>query len=254
MGKAMLGAVLLLALACGAEPPPQDVDGSPESAAAVEPGHGADAASNLRLTAAEISGREVYETLCWSCHGRSGRGDGPAVRSGAMPAPPNFQASAYAQVTEAELRNRVDDVLERADPSNPHMEYVTSVLRPERFAGALAYIPALLYPAEIPGSALIGQDIFRERCAPCHGASGDGHGAVEDQLLVPAADLTHDSIVAARDFDQVFALVKRGGSETVHGSSMPAWGLVFDDGTIWDLVAYLATLQPGALDKSFAAR
>jgi len=26
---------------------------------------------------------------------------------------------------------------------------------------------------------------------------------------------------------------------------MPAWGVMFEDGDVWDLVAYISTFQPG---------
>ena len=166
-----------------------------------------------------------------------------------MTPPPNFHTGGYAELSGADLEERFAGVWDGNDPTHPHMQYVATVMEREPFLEALAYIPMLAYPMEIPGSALAGHATYMARCAPCHGAQGTGVGMASDMLLIPAADLTRDTLVAARDFDAVFRLIKEGGSPAVHGSSMPAWGLVFDEGTIWDLVAYVASLQPGALSE-----
>ena len=50
----------------------------------------------------------------------------------------------------------------------------------------------------------------------------------------------------ARDFEGAFQKIRSGGGG-VHGSSMPAWGVMLTDGDVWDLVAYISTFQPGVL-------
>jgi hypothetical protein len=51
--------------------------------------------SVIRLTADQETGRLLYETICWSCHGPAGRGDGPAVAAGSSP-PPTFHTLDFA--------------------------------------------------------------------------------------------------------------------------------------------------------------
>ena len=126
--------------------------------------------SAVALSGPQQEGRVIYETLCWTCHGPAGRGDGPAVRVGSMTAPPSFHGGEYAEVSAAELEARFRVDLTGADPRHPHMQYVASLLKPESFSAALSYIPALLYPPEIAGSAINGQQIFQFRCAACHAA------------------------------------------------------------------------------------
>lgn len=224
------------ALACG---------GAPEGAVGEAI---ADAPMEMPLTAGVApAGQQLYESLCWACHGRSGRGDGPATRAATGPSPPSFQEGGYASLTTSEIQKRFQGVLEGTDTTHPHMRSVVPLLDPERFMDALAFIPTLAYPEEIPGSALMGGVTYQDRCASCHGPDGKGTGDLSSVLLIPAADLTTDPFVANRDFDAVFDMIRNGGSDVVHGSSMPTWGVVFGDGEIWDLVAYVATLQPGVL-------
>jgi mono/diheme cytochrome c family protein len=199
------------------------------------------------LTALQEEGRGIYETVCWTCHGPAGRGDGPAVQAGATSPPPTFHTRDYVESSAATLERRFRSGMAGADPNHPHMQYVASLLRNESFAAALAYIPALAYPTEIPGSAINGSRLFAFRCAGCHGETGlgDGPGAANLVDIFPA-DFTSDTLIAARDWDALFSRVREGGS-TVHGSSMPPWGIVLSDGEMWDLVAYLAMFQEGTV-------
>jgi mono/diheme cytochrome c family protein len=199
------------------------------------------------LTAMQEEGRGIYETVCWTCHGPAGRGDGPAVQAGSVTPPPTFHTRFYAESSAAALERRFRAGMAGADPNHPHMQYVSSLLRTESFAAALAYIPALAYPTEIPGSAINGGRLYAFRCAGCHGQSGRGDGPGSENLIdVRPADFTADTLIAARNWDALFARVREGG-RTVHGSSMPPWGIILSEADIWDLVAYLATFQRGAL-------
>ena len=203
----------------------------------------------VALTATQKAGEVTFETVCWSCHGTSGRGNGPAVAAGVVTAPPNFLSPAYADVTQATLERRFQASLQGNDPSHPHMQYVASLLKPEKFNEALAFIPALSWPPEIPGSAINGQRIFSFRCAACHGASGQGNGPAAASLVTMApANFTTDTLIARKDWQGVYNRIKEGG-KSVHGSAMPTWGVILSSDDIWDLVSYLATFQPGLLSK-----
>ena len=60
------------------------------------------------------------------------------------------------------------------------------------------------------------------------------------------ANFTQDTLLAARNFQAAFDKIRSGGGG-VHQSSMPAWGVMLDDGDVWDLVAYISSFQPGIL-------
>lgn len=127
------------------------------------------------------------------------------------------------------------------------MRSVVELLKPDRFQTAFSYIPVLAYPSGIPGSALTGMDLYETRCVACHDERGDGQGFAADALKVmKPADFRSDTLVAAGDWDGLFERIRQGG-RTVHGSSMPPWGAALSDTQIWDLVAYVATLETGAL-------
>lgn len=243
MRKLSLLALAALLPACGEAPPPEEPSDQPvtQTAAATT------ATPHIQLPAMLQEGQTVYQTVCWTCHGTAGRGDGPATAAGAVDPPPSFHLEEYASASGQELEERFQTALDTVDPAHPHMQYVASFIRPDRFGSALAYVPALAYPPELPGSALAGQELYAFRCAGCHGETGQGDGPGAEALSVaPPADFTQDTLLMAQDWDAVFARVRDGG-QVVHGSSMPPWGIVLTDGEIWDLVAYLGTFQEGLL-------
>ncbi len=206
----------------------------------------AEAPMPFQLTEEQAEGGVVYETMCWSCHGFAGRGDGPAVQAGAVVAPVDFKSilgpGTSVRQIQATFRSQVGSL----DPQSPHMANVLSVVDVDAFASALGYLPALTYPPEIPGSAMAGHRNYLLRCQTCHGATGQGNGPGAEVLDLSPADFTRDTLLAARNFQAAFDKIRSGGGG-VHGSSMPAWGVMLNDGDVWDLVAYISTFQPGVL-------
>ena len=126
------------------------------------------------------------------------------------------------------------------------MQNVMSILDVEAFGAALNYLPALTYPPEIPGSAIAGREIYVLRCQGCHGTDGRGDGPGAEILELRPADFTQDTLLATRNFEAAFQKIRSGGG-AVHGSSMPAWGVMLMDGDVWDLVSYIGSFQGGVL-------
>ena len=205
----------------------------------------------FELTAEQESGRLVWQTVCWTCHGEAGRGDGPAVQAGSVPAPPDLHADPIASMSAQELERRFRRAMEGQDPTHPHMRSVGELLKPEVFADALAFVPALVWPEEVYGSAFAGRERYEELCMSCHGEKGEGHGTAADVLVVPPAQFPTDTLIAAEDWQGVFDRIKSGGQ--VHGSAMPPWGVMLSDAEIWDLVAYLGSFQAERLSPPPAA-
>lgn len=199
--------------------------------------------SLLRLSDTQQRGRRLFETICWTCHGSAGRGDGPVTLAGSVSTPPDFLTGDYPSLSVADLEWRFRGVLAGADDTHPHMRYVTSILDPSSFLDALAFIPALTYPSEIPGSAIAGRETYRFRCLACHGETGRGDGSIGELLEIRPADFTQDTLIAQRDWEAVFQRIREGGQAT--HSSMPPWGIFFSEAEMWDLVAFISSLQPG---------
>lgn len=91
----------------------------------------------------------------------------------------------------------------------------------------------------VPPDPAAGASIFAEKCAPCHGAAGQGDGPQASQLPnIPAAIGKADVARAARPADW-FAVVTNGNLQKF----MPGFSGSLDDRQRWDVVSYVYTLS-----------
>ena len=236
-------AAVLLLLGIGACGPGATPDQEPPEETAAVP---AEAPMPFELSEEQADGRVVYETMCWSCHGFAGRGDGPAVRAGAVAPPRDFLATRLSGASVRQIQADFQGSVGALDPDHPHMANVLSIVDIDAFSSALNYLPALIYPQELPGSAIAGQRNYLLRCQTCHGANGRGDGPGAEVLDLAPANFVQDTLLGARNFQAAFDKIRSGGGG-VHGSSMPAWGVMLEDGDVWDLVAYISSFQSGVL-------
>ncbi|GMR14253.1 MAG: hypothetical protein BMS9Abin29_2497 [Gemmatimonadota bacterium] len=237
--RALALLVPVVAIACSAgEPSESGAPSSPDEQVVVEHQE-----PMLQLTEVQESGKQLYDVFCWTCHGSTGRGDGPLTAGKTVLSPPNFMEGRYAQMSASDFEARfAEDDPARRLPG--HMEYVRSVIKPDKFREVLAYLPALTYPPEIPGSAISGSATYASRCLLCHGETGKGDGEVGVTLKdIRPADFTIDTLLAQENWPGLFEKIK-GGGQGPH-TAMPHFGTLFSESELWDLVAYIAMFHPG---------
>jgi mono/diheme cytochrome c family protein len=104
----------------------------------------------------------------------------------------------------------------------------------------------------------LGRQIYLERCASCHGLTGEGDGPVAPALTTPPANLRRLSERFGNPLpeDQVARFIDGRAEVKAHGPrDMPVWGARFYVEThnesavrarIAKLVAYLQSIQTGA--------
>ncbi|MFP5470251.1 MAG: c-type cytochrome [Bacteroidia bacterium] len=49
-----------------------------------------------------LAGKKIFEQQCWSCHGKSGNGDGPSARNLKIK-PTNFSSPSFQSQTDGEI-------------------------------------------------------------------------------------------------------------------------------------------------------
>jgi mono/diheme cytochrome c family protein len=236
MRARLSASIVILLLGCGSPPP--DLGTAPEP--------------HFQLSDQQMRGEAIFAGVCWACHGHGGHGDGPvATYAGGTP-PPTFHTQDFAGRNAGTLLTMFQAGLDENDPdAHHHGPFVMDLLEPRHLTDALAYVSALAYPPEIPGSALGGSKLYDEYCVACHGLEGRGDGPIAAYLSDFApSDLTTDSLVARQGWDTLFERMKTGFG-TAHGTKMPPWDLVLTDAELWDLVAYMATMQPEQLSTPF---
>ena len=102
-----------------------------------------------------------------------------------------------------------------------------------------------------------GQQLYAQNCAACHGENGSGDGVFADDLAAAGesstqtmagadgmtmqtpVDFTNPTSMLGASPALLQGKILRGGM----GTGMPMWGSIFTEEQIWDLIAYLYSLQ-----------
>jgi len=91
-------------------------------------------------------------------------------------------------------------------------------------------------------SATAGQQVFTEKCSGCHGQAGKGDGPAAAGMDPKPANLAAEQATLKDDY--IFWRISEGGKVAPFSSSMPSWKGKLTEDQIWQLVAYIHTLNP----------
>jgi mono/diheme cytochrome c family protein len=186
-----------------------------------------------------ITGRDSFEFYCASCHGRTGKGDGPTAP--ALKTRPADLSSLARRHGGAFPKDRVlaivtgsdpgiaahgstdmpiwGPIFQALDPSAPHVKV--------RIANIVAYLESLQEPST--ATADLGARLFATHCATCHGTSGHGDGPLAAQLRQAPPDLTRFTGRNGGVFpsERVYRIIDGRGVASHGNPDMPVWGDVF---------------------------
>ncbi len=97
---------------------------------------------------------------------------------------------------------------------------------------AVAIAAALVAPAAFAQDADVGQGLYMQYCATCHGADGTGQGPLTEVMTVNVPDLTRLAADNEGDFPMlhVVHIIDGRTGLRAHGGPMPVYGQVFDTG------------------------
>lgn len=87
-----------------------------------------------------------------------------------------------------------------------------------------------------------GQKIFLHYCAHCHGSTGDGDGFNSEYMDKEPAELSDPDFNSKKTNQQIFRVIKLGGTGVKKSVYMPVFGNTLSDEQIWWLVAYIRFL------------
>jgi cytochrome c oxidase cbb3-type subunit 2 len=221
----------------------------------------------LTRSGAGDSATAVYNHACSWCHGKDGRGDGPAafsINKYRSPRPRDFTRGRFKLRSTPSGQLPTDDdllrTLERGIPGYmPSFQGLTTGERRLAVAAVKRFYPgfesARPTPVTIPeapvldaGAAARGRRVYEEAgCAACHGDRGRGDGG-------SASALRDDVGLPIRPADLRFPGRFKGGSAPadlyrtlmtgLDGTPMPSYASAIDDPrAFWDLVAYVGSLK-----------
>ena len=183
------------------------------------------------MTDEQQRGQALYATLCWSCHGPYGHGDGPAARAFPRTLPDLGRLSTAASV--AQLVARMRAALPAVDSAASH------ALPADTLRLALAYLRSMS-PTGSHGNAAAGRLLYATYCVQCHGVGGSGDGRLAAGFVLRPTNLR--ALRLAGRESHILETIRAGGSRD-HRAYMPDWSLVLTDEQLWDLVAYIAVYR-----------
>ncbi len=207
--------------------PPADVKALAQRFAAAL---GSEAALELPKQAVDLAeGRRLFESSCASCHGLSGKGDGPAGR-GMNPAPPAVgDAAAMREVSPATMY-RIVSVGIGGTP----MPAYGGLLTPDQRWNIVSYLMSL---RATPKQVAEGEGLYTQGCMQCHGALGAGDGAFARALTRLPQEIGSFSWQASHNDLDLEQVVREGMSGT---AMPPAPALSVEQ--VRSVVAYLRTM------------
>ena len=188
--------------------------------------------AKLELPAGALNlaeGRAIYQKDCASCHGERGLGDGPAG-AGIHPAPPAIGSAALMKTVSPAMMYRITSV---GIAGTPMVSFATT-LTPEQRWNVVAYVNSLRTSR---AQELVGEGLYTQRCASCHGVTGAGDGAYARSLTKLPPEIGSVAWQVEHSDDEIAAVVLNG----MPGSAMPpSRDLTPEEAS--SLVAYVRTL------------
>jgi len=216
-----------------------------------------------------LAGSASFDLYCATCHGRSGRGDGPTAKA---------LRTAPADLTVLARRNngvfpagRVSASIIDSSRAAAHGTQDMPIWGPlfrtldgtderesTRLRNLMAFLTSIQLPpgslTALPGPDPDGASLYRDYCSSCHGASARGGGPFSFALRSPAPNLRTLSARNGGVFPREATVrVIEGAGLPSHGArDMPVWGQMLrrarprDPGagtTIDTLVSYLEQIQ-----------
>lgn len=182
-------------------------------------------------TAAELSGSDLYRLHCASCHGTTGRGDGPDTAIFATP-PPDLRTGFLSRYATDELVRRVRD----GQPAQLALDPDALRARAGEVEELVAYLRRL--PSLDWARIAAGRNLYAARCESCHGVRGHAPPTLPSGVR-PPRDLSDPRFQRGVD-DAQMALVVRHGR---HG--MPALTPRVSEADARPLAAFVRVLSPG---------
>lgn len=187
-------------------------------------------------------GEELYRAFCWTCHGRYGRGNGPAATH-LSTSPPDFTDPAV-------LGGKSDNVLlpqlsEKGQLKGPHrLVPIGEILKETSLLDAITYLRTLALPGKHV-SIRAGRDIYNTFCWGCHGMNGDGKGPAAENLVgVKPRDFTRKDFAIEEREEEIYRAIFVGAGKAFHGSPyMPEWKSSLSRQQILDVMEYLKAFR-----------
>lgn len=189
-----------------------------------------------------VKGHKLFVGHCAPCHEQGdATGEESGEPSGADPADLTNDAR-LSKMTDRDLYIAIaEGGLMIHGPSI--MPQWADKLTSEQTWDIIAYLRLLQRRQSYSGKRDEGKKIFEHNCSFCHGGDAKGQTLVSKAFTVPPPDLTDHAYQKDLTELGIYIAILGGGNAVGHSEFMPSWGEVLADREIWDLVAYIKSLE-----------
>jgi len=216
-----------IAVAVAAKRPPASVDSLEQRFAAVL---GNEAKLELPVTTLNLAeGKAIFDKSCASCHGATGRGDGPAGAA-LNPKPPAIGTVEHMRGVTPALTYRVLSV---GIAGTPMVGYAAT-LTPEQRWNVVAYVNSL---RASHAQLMEGEGLYAQRCASCHGVTGAGDGVLARSLTRLPPEIGTVAWQVDHSDEQLAQVIREG----IPATAMPGTGEL-TPAQLQSVVAFVRTL------------
>jgi mono/diheme cytochrome c family protein len=174
------------------------------------------------------AGEALFVENCAPCHGEAGLGDGPQAAKLSIP----VGAIGLPEVSRLGTPSDWFTLITEGDLER-HMYPFRSLTDRQRW-DVVAYTISLSDEAE---DVALGEALYQDNCASCHGEAGKGDGAAASGLMPPPTNFTDQATMAERSTESLYQSIANGKG------SMPAYGKVFSEAENRALAAFVRKLS-----------
>ena len=206
-------------------------------------------------------GKEIFEQICFSCHGIKGNGKGPSFRT-SRPRPQVFTSSYMKQMTDdyifmvvkfgkinVLLKNTKGLKLKGTTPTA--MPAFGETLDDNQIRNLIEWERGITAGKKKSDPKMA--EIFKDACSQCHGLKGKGDGErprgnqplgkpFVSEIQPPPMNYSLKEQMERFDDEFLFTLIKMGRIEATtmkKYDSMKAYGHILNDDEIWGVVRYI---------------
>ncbi|MCW8855571.1 MAG: c-type cytochrome [Gammaproteobacteria bacterium] len=197
-------------------------------------------------TSAEFSksfeGYQVFDTYCFICHGKDGKGNGPLASKIGTPPTDLTDDKILSKRTDKELKRIVEGSLPHGNATDskstttnmPRWGVAISHVQIRSLVSYIRYMHRSKH--SLPGNPVSGKKVYDNYCIQCHGAYGEGDGVLTRVYPMEPADHTNHKDMDKISNNQLRSIISKGGTGA---SLMPGWKNILTDKEINDSISYI---------------